>query len=92
MDLAISVLGQVTTGLEGLGIPYALVGSLASSIHGLYRATADIDILANVDLSQAQNLFTTLRDAFYVDEKAIRDAVVRRTSFNAIHYDAVFKA
>jgi hypothetical protein len=76
MDPAISVLAQVTSALEGLGIAYALVGSLASSIHGLYRSTADIDILAEVDISQAKSLFTTLRDAFYVDEQvtAIEEA------------------
>ena len=91
MDLAISVLGQVTTGLEGLGIPYALVGSLASSIHGLYRSTADIDLLADVEMSQATSLFITLRDEFYVDERVIREAIAQRRSFNAIHYEAVFK-
>jgi hypothetical protein len=91
MDFAISVLVQVTSALEGLGIAYALVGSLASSIHGLYRSTADIDILADVEMWQAKSLFTTLRDAFYVDEQAIREAIAHRRSFNAIHYEAVFK-
>ena len=91
MDLAISVLAQVTSALEGLGIPYALVGSLASSIHGLYRSTADIDILADVEMSQAPSLFMTLRDGFYVDEQVIREAIAQRRSFNAIHYEAVFK-
>ena len=44
----ISVLSLVTAALDTLGIRYALVGSFASSIHGLYRATADIDILADI--------------------------------------------
>jgi len=43
------------------------------------------------DGSEAKSLFTTLRDAFYVDEQVIREAVAHQRSFNAIHYDAVFK-
>jgi hypothetical protein len=30
--------------LERLGIPYAIVGSVASAIHGEPRATLDVDV------------------------------------------------
>ena len=91
MELAISVLAQVTTVFEELGIPYVLVGSLASSVHGLYRSTADIDILADVKAEQVRPLLQILQKSFYVDEHAMRDAVAQRRSFNAIHFDTVFK-
>jgi hypothetical protein len=91
MDLPLSVLSQVTAILEQLGIRYLLVGSFASSIHGMYRSTADIDIVAEIKAEQARPLFEALRDNFYVDDQTIRDAVVQQRSFNAIHFNSVFK-
>jgi hypothetical protein len=87
----ISVLSLITAALDTLGIRYVLVGSFASSIHGLYRATADIDILADIKSEHVQPLYAALKDAFYVDELAMRNAVAQQRSFNAIHFDSVFK-
>ena len=91
MDLPLSVLSQVTSILEQQGITYILVGSFASSLHGMYRSTADIDILADIKTEQVRPLFESLRDGFYVDEHVIREAVAQSRSFNAIHFDSVFK-
>ena len=91
MDLPLSVLSQVAAILEQLGIRYVLVGSFASSIYGMYRSTADIDIVADIKAEQVSPLFEALRNNFYIDDQAIRDAVVRQRSFNAIHFDSVFK-
>jgi len=91
MDLPLSVLSQVAAILEQQGIRYVLVGSFASSIHGMYRATADIDIVADINAEQVRPLFEALRDDFYVDDQAMRDAVIQQRSFNAIHFASVFK-
>lgn len=91
MDLPLSVLSQIVDILEKQGIRYVLVGSFASSIHGMYRSTADIDIVADIKTEQVQSLFEALRDNFYVDDHVMRDAVVQRGSFNAIHFDSAFK-
>ena len=85
------VLAQVTAILEDQGIRYVLVGSLASSMHGMFRSTADIDILADIQQNQVIQLFGALKNSFYVEEHAISDAVDRRGSFNAIHFESVFK-
>jgi hypothetical protein len=87
----ILVLSLVTTELEKLGIPYVLVGSFASSIYGLYRATADIDILVDIQAEHVVPLHRAMEEAFYVDELAMRNAITRNSSFNAIHFDSVFK-
>jgi hypothetical protein len=87
----ISVLSVVTTELVKLKIRYVLVGSFASSIYGLYRATADIDILADIKAEHVNSLHKALQDAFYVDELAMRKAIARGDSFNLIHFDSVFK-
>ena len=91
MDLPLSVLSQVTTALDQQGIAYVLVGSFASSIHGMYRSTADIDILADIKAEQVGPLFRTLQNSFYLDEHVMADAVAHGRSFNAIHFDSVFK-
>lgn len=91
MDLPLSVLSQVTATLEQEGICYVLVGSFASSIHGMYRSTADIDILADIKTEQVHSLFQALQKSFYVDEHVMREAVAEGRSFNAIHFDSVFK-
>lgn len=91
MDVPLSVLSQVAGALEQLGIRYVLVGSFASSMHGMYRSTADIDILADIEADHVRPLFESLKETFYVDEHAMRNAVAQRRSFNAIHFDSVFK-
>jgi len=91
MDLPLSVLSQVTAILAQQNISYVLVGSFASSIHGMYRSTADIDILADIHTDQIRPLFEVLQNSFYVAEHAMSDAVAQGRSFNAIHFDSVFK-
>jgi hypothetical protein len=91
MVLPSSVLSLVTTEFEKLKIRHVLVGSFASSIYGLYRATADIDILADLKAEHVAPLHKALEETFYVDELAMRKAIARGQSFNAIHFDSVFK-
>lgn len=91
MENPFRVLSFVANVLEQQRITYVLVGSLASSIHGMYRSTADIDIVADIQPEQVIPLLTALQDTFYVDEHAVREAIDRRQSFNAIHFDSVFK-
>lgn len=91
MESPFTVLSLVANILEQQQITYVLVGSLASSMHGMYRSTADIDIVADVKPAQVLPLLKALEDNFYVDEHAVREAIDRRQSFNAIHFESVFK-
>jgi hypothetical protein len=81
----------VTKTLERLGIPYAVGGSLASSVHGVMRSTLDVDILADVRLEHIQPLVSTLSKDFYADDEMMRDAIEHQSSFNLIHYETAFK-
>jgi len=78
-------LSQLTPVLEALGIRYAVVGSLASSAHGVYRATADGDLLALLAPGQAVRLAKALGCSWYADVEIIERAVRDRRSFNVIH-------
>lgn len=77
--------------LEELNVPYAIGGSLASSWYGVSRATFDSDIVAALELQHMRSFIERLRDVFYVDEVAVREAIDLRRSFNLIHLPTMFK-
>jgi hypothetical protein len=87
----IAVTLLVIEALEALDAPYLIGGSLASAVHGVARATVDTDLVADLRLEHAEPLAQALSDAFYVDAESIRDAVRRRSSFNVIHLETMFK-
>jgi hypothetical protein len=91
MESPFVVLLQIARVLEEQGIAYVVVGSFASSLRGVYRATGDVDIVAAIKPEQIPSLVATLQNDFYIDEQAVRRAVAGRRSFNAIHFDSVFK-
>jgi hypothetical protein len=81
----------VTQTLERLGIPYAVGGSLASSLHGVMRSTLDVDIVADVQPEHIQPLVEALSKEFYADDEMMKDAIDHQSSFNLIHYETAFK-
>ena len=81
----------VVRAFEALRIPYFLGGSMASSIHGIYRATADADFVAAVRPHHAEALVRLLQPAFYADLEAIRAAAASFRSFNVIHLESMLK-
>jgi hypothetical protein len=87
----VEVLLKVVAVLERLNIPYLVGGSYASSVHGVVRATNDIDLLAAIKPEQAKEFADSLQDEFYADEQAIMRAVRARQHFNIIHLDSMFK-
>lgn len=81
----------VTHTLEQMGIPYAVGGSLASSLHGVMRSTLDVDIVADMRLEHIPALVAALSKEFYADDEMMRDAINLHGSFNLIHYETAFK-
>ena len=85
------VLLRVVETLDMLGIPYMVVGSFASSVHGVPRMTYDADLVAEIQLDHVTPLVAALKDEFYVDGEMIREAITRPSSFNVIHLQSMFK-
>lgn len=85
------VMFSVTNILESLNVPYVVVGSMASAVHGVGRATIDIDLLAALEAEHVAPLLAALGPDYYADGPAIRQAVGRRGSFNLIHLPTLFK-
>lgn len=76
---------------DSLKIPYLIGGSVASSILGEPSATLDVDMVADLQLSQVQTLFTIMTGDFYIDEVMIREAIANKSSFNVIHLESMQK-
>jgi hypothetical protein len=86
------VLQHIAAALDELRIPFVVAGSLASSRHGIARATRDIDLLIQLTERQVPALVRRLREAsFYADEGMAREAVRRGASFNVIYQPTVYK-
>ncbi len=83
---------EVVRALERLGIPHMVTGSVASSFHGRPRSTHDADIVIDPAQEQLDALVRNLGEAgFYVDGARARDALRRRSQFNAIETRSAFK-
>lgn len=76
---------------EALTIKYLIGGSVASSILGEPRATLDIDIVADLQLSQVQALVETMTGEFYIDDAMLIQAIDSKSSFNIIHLNTMLK-
>jgi len=77
--------------LNLLEIPYMVGGSLASSVHGVFRSTNDIDIVAAVQDQHVIPLASELAGDFYADPETIRDALHHGRPFNLIHFASGYK-
>lgn len=82
---------EVIAILEDLQLQYAIGGSVASSVFGEPRASADADLIVELSEAQLAPLVGRLAGAYYVSEDAARDAVRRHSSFNIIHLDSMYK-
>ena len=82
---------SVTNILESLGVAYAVVGSMAAAVHGVGRATDDVDLLAALDEAHVTPLLAALGPDYAADEPAVRDAVARRGCFHLTHLPTLFK-
>ncbi len=57
----------VIDALEGLGIPYMLVGSFASNYYGIGRSTLDADFVVQLDPQRANEVAQRLGPSFRLD-------------------------
>ena len=90
-DDLVAVVVEVAQALERTGAAYAIGGSFASSLHGLPRATNDVDLVADVRPVHVEALVAELGGDFYIEPDVVRAAVAAGTSFNIIHHRTLFK-
>jgi hypothetical protein len=88
---SIRVMLLVTRILEKMDIPYAVGGSMSSSLHGVMRSTLDVDIVADLRVEHIPPFVAALSPDFYADDEMMREAILHQSSFNLIHYETAFK-
>ncbi len=69
---------------DGLGLVWAIGGSVASSVHGEPRATEDVDVVVDLPQERLAEVLAGVAGQFYVSARHARDAVRRQRAFNLI--------
>ncbi len=85
------IAAQVGRALDSLDVPWLIGGSVASSMHGVPRATQDLDLVADLSFAHAAPLAELLSADFYADADMMLEAIRRRSSFNVIHLATMSK-
>ncbi|MBI5767680.1 MAG: hypothetical protein HZA93_07780 [Verrucomicrobia bacterium] len=87
---------QFVEPLERASVPYAIVGSVASSIYGEPRATNDVDVLIQLPRTEAAKIARAFPDElFYVPPPEIIEIELSRSHgghINVISLDSMMKA
>ena len=94
MDISevLDVTCRVAGVLDRLGVEYLVGGALASSFHGIPRATRDVDVVAGLETRHIAHFVSELEHfGFHVNADEVRAAVAERSSFNIIHLDTMLK-
>jgi len=86
-------LARLSAKLAAAGIRHMVVGSFASSFHGVPRSSQDLDLVIDPDESSLQRFLASLpATEYYADEDAAMDALRRRGQFNVIDTATAWKA
>ncbi|HOF19088.1 MAG TPA: hypothetical protein PK082_09270 [Phycisphaerae bacterium] len=87
------LLRKVVEALEELDIPYAIVGSVASSAYGEARHTQDVDVLVNFRYGDIQPFCHKFPSPeYYVSPEAAGQALRTGGQFNVIESSTGDKA
>ena len=77
--------------LDELGVPYALGGSMASSLLGEPRSTVDVDLAVQLDAETGEVLLERVGATFYVPVDSARAAIRAHSSFNLVDTENTLK-
>lgn len=87
----VAALRPITDAFDALGVRYYLSGSVASSAHGVARASLDADVVAALEPEHVDVLAARLAPVYYIPLDRLRSAVATRSSCNLIHLATMFK-
>lgn len=91
MSDLLAALTPVVRTLDALAVAYYVGGSLASSAHGVARASLDVNLIAALEPVHVRPFVTALRGSYYLDSARIEASVRDRRVFNLVHLDTMFK-
>jgi hypothetical protein len=80
------VFSFVLRAVEGMGLPYMVVGSVASISYGEPRMTLDMDLVIEIAVTDVGRFCAAFpQDEFYMSPHAVVEAIIHRGQFNVIH-------
>jgi len=82
---------RIAEAMHKMKIPYMMTGGIATIFYGRPRLTHDFDLVLEMGPQHVPILRDTFGDEFYLDEKAIREALNNQSMFNLIHFDSGIK-
>jgi hypothetical protein len=86
-------LARLTAKLASARIPHMVVGSFASSFHGIPRSSQDLDLVIDPDERALRRFLESLPvEEYYADADAALDALRRQSQFNVIDMATAWKA
>jgi hypothetical protein len=91
MDPLSETLSLITAAFDRLNIRYAVGGSMASSVRGVWRSTLDVDLVAAIPSTGVAAFVRELGSGWYADAETIRSAIESGRSFNVIYMRKVMK-
>lgn len=87
----VDLIRAVVDVLDRVGIPNAITGSVASSLHGEPFSTQDVDIIIRMTPAQARQLAEELPQRFYRSAESLEDAARKGGLANLIDADTGLK-
>jgi hypothetical protein len=84
MKLETDILGRIVQKLDASGIAYMIVGSVASSFYGQYRASHDFDIVIAPTKEQFTYFLTLFGDGYYLNQETAWESFRTKFMFNVI--------
>lgn len=78
------LLHEMVTALEEAGIPFMIVGSVASGYHGEPRASYDVDIVIDANAEQVHRLAELVQPRHYIALEAALEAAAQRSAFAVV--------
>ncbi len=86
-------LGRLAAKLTDAQVPYMVVGSFASSFHGVPRSSRDLDLVIDPRRDSLNRFLDGLpTDEYYADRDTALEALDRRSQFNVIDMATAWKA
>lgn len=76
---------------EKFDIPYALSGSLASSLYGMQRATLQIDVVVDLRQKHLLSFCDHLSSQYVLCREEIEAVIQQQTSFALVHLESLLK-
>lgn len=77
--------------LNQLGVPYMLVGSMASNYWGIPRSTHDLDFVLVLQRADVEPFVAAFSTGFFVQRESVRSAFSPPHQFNAIDEQSALK-